>query len=71
MTEGRSARSHHLTAEDAAHLAGVSRGTLREWTHRGILPRYGSPRCALYDWRDLEKAVQAKKPRRVALDETG
>lgn len=59
-------RKHLLTAEDAAYLAGVSRATLRDWTRRGILPRYGSPRAALYDWRDLETAMTAHKPRRVA-----
>jgi DNA-binding transcriptional MerR regulator len=58
-------RSQLLTADDAAIIAGVSKATLRDWTRRGILPRYGSPRCALYDWRDLATAKNADKPRRV------
>lgn len=67
-------RGDLLTADDAARIVGVSKATLRDWTRRGILPRYGSPRCALYDWRDLEAAMTAEKPRRVTarrLDDTG
>jgi predicted site-specific integrase-resolvase len=59
-------RSELLTADDAAHVVGVSKATLRDWTRRGILPRYGSPRQALYAWADLAAANEAEKPRRVA-----
>jgi predicted site-specific integrase-resolvase len=57
-----------LTAEDAALLTGVDRATLRDWTRRGLLPRYGSPRCALYHWHDLAAAKNAAKPRRTERD---
>lgn len=57
-------RSHLLTAADAASVTGVSQATLRDWTRRGILPRYGAPRNALYDWQDLARAKAAAKPRR-------
>jgi DNA-binding transcriptional MerR regulator len=58
-------RSMLLTADDAAQVTGVSPATLRDWVRRGLLPRYGSPRRSLYDWRDLATAKQAAKPRRV------
>jgi predicted site-specific integrase-resolvase len=61
-------RSDLLTAEDAALLTGVDRATLRDWTRRGLLPRYGSPRCALYHWHDLAAAKNAAKPRRTGRD---
>lgn len=64
----RPERSNLLTAQDAADAAGVTRETLRDWTRRGILPRYGSPRCALYAWEDLAKAKFAAKPRRRVED---
>jgi predicted site-specific integrase-resolvase len=57
-------RSTLLTAEDAALITGVDRATLRDWTRRGILPRYGTTRRALYDWQDLAAAQVAAKPRR-------
>lgn len=60
-------RPHLLTADDAAIVAGVSPATLRDWTRRGLLPRYGTPRRALYHWRDLETALSSPKPRRVAV----
>lgn len=53
-----------LTADDAAMIVGVSKATLRDWTRRGLLPRYGTPRNALYHWRDLEAAMSQPKPRR-------
>jgi predicted site-specific integrase-resolvase len=61
----RSDRARLLTADDAAQVAGVSRATLRDWTRRGLLPRYGTARRVLYDWRDLATAKDAGKPRRV------
>jgi predicted site-specific integrase-resolvase len=57
-------RADLLTAEDAATVTGVTQATLRDWTRRGILRRYGSPRRALYHWRDLAEATAAAKPRR-------
>lgn len=57
-------RPNLVTAQDAADLLGISRATLRDWTRRGLLPRYGSARRALYHWRDLEAAVDQPKPRR-------
>lgn len=60
-------RPHLLTAEDAALIVGVSKATLRDWTRRGLLPRYGTARRALYHWRDLETAMDLPKPRRVPV----
>jgi predicted site-specific integrase-resolvase len=63
-------RHHLLTAEDAATLADVNPATLRDWTRRGLLTRYGSARRALYDWRELDQAKTTPKPRRrVAVDD--
>ena len=67
MTHDLKPPAHELLpAEDAALLLGVKTATLRDWTRRGLLPRYGSPRRALYAWRDLAAAQDAAKPRRVA-----
>lgn len=57
-------RPNLVTAHDAAQLLGVSPATLRDWTRRGLLPRYGTARRALYHWRDLEAAARQPKPRR-------
>ncbi|MFI0741822.1 hypothetical protein ACH4PU_27700 [Streptomyces sp. NPDC021100] len=46
-----------VTTELAALAAGVSPATIRKWSSRGKITRYGSARRALYDLTEIMNAV--------------
>lgn len=54
----REQRSYLITTDDAVRH-GFTRATLHHWSSRGIVTRYGRPRSALWDYRELLAARDA------------
>jgi hypothetical protein len=56
----------YLTTTQAAHAAGVTPGTIRDWVRRGILtPCGGTPKAPIFRVADVHAAKHAPKPRRA------
>ena len=51
--------SQYLAPGEAARALGVSTTTLREWTHRGLLPSVPTPLGNLYRPNDVAAFVKA------------
>lgn len=70
MNERRQRRATLITTADAAIAVGVSEQTIYSWNRRwpDLLPRHGTPRCALWDMNDLAEFLSSTRRvnRRVA-----
>lgn len=54
---------------EAMQWTGRPSATLRRWVHEGRITRYGTARCALFDWHELpEKSSGQPAPARKILD---
>ena len=58
MTD-RELRSWLITTAEAVRLADVTVDVIHQWRKRGYLNRYGSPRAALWDLREIAAAKVA------------
>ena len=58
---GRPAGARTVPTQLAALAAGVPEATIRKWASRGKLTRYGGPRKAEYDLREVAALVEQRR----------
>lgn len=60
----RELRSYLMTTADIATALSIRPDLIHLWAHRGYLTRYGTPRAALWDIRELGRVINAQPGQR-------